>query len=44
MIQDGVTCAARSGASRADFDAKLGKLEAALAELGETLKNVYDES
>jgi hypothetical protein len=28
----------------ADFDAELAKLEAALAELGETLKSVYDES
>ena len=29
---------------KADFDAQLGKLEAALAELGETLKSVYDAS
>jgi hypothetical protein len=29
---------------RADFDTELGKLEAALAELGETLESVYDES
>jgi hypothetical protein len=29
---------------RADFDAELGKLEAALRELGETLESVYDES
>jgi hypothetical protein len=29
---------------KADFDAQLGKLEAALAELGETLKSVYDKS
>jgi len=28
----------------ADFDAELGKLEAALAELGETLESIYDES
>jgi len=28
----------------ADFDAELAKLEAALAELGETLESVYDES
>jgi hypothetical protein len=28
----------------ADFDAELGKLEAALAALGETLESVYDES
>lgn len=29
---------------RADFDTELGKLGAALAELGETLESVYDES
>src|SRR5882762_11788147 len=29
---------------KADFDAQLGKLEAVLAQLGETLKSVYDES
>ena len=29
---------------KADFDAQLGKLEAALAQLGETLKTVYDAS
>jgi len=29
---------------KADFDAQLGKLEAALAQLGETLKSVYDVS
>jgi hypothetical protein len=29
---------------QADFDAQLGKLEAVLAQLGETLKTVYDES
>jgi hypothetical protein len=28
---------------RADFDTELGKLEAALRELGETLESVYDE-
>ena len=29
---------------KTDFDAQLGKLEAVLAQLGETLKSVYDES
>jgi hypothetical protein len=29
---------------KADFDAQLGKLEKVLAQLGETLKSVYDES
>ena len=29
---------------KADFDAQLGKLETVLAQLGETLKTVYDES
>ena len=29
---------------KADFDVQLGKLEAALAQLGETLKSVYDVS
>ena len=29
---------------RADFDTELGELEAVLAELGETLESVYDES
>jgi hypothetical protein len=29
---------------KADFDVQLGNLEAALAELGETLKSVYDDS
>jgi hypothetical protein len=29
---------------KADFDAQLGKLVAALAELGETLESVYDAS
>jgi hypothetical protein len=29
---------------KADFAAQLGKLEAVLAQLGETLKSVYDES
>lgn len=29
---------------KADFDAQLGKLEAVLAQLGEVLKSVYDES
>ena len=29
---------------KGDFDAQLGKLEAALARLGETLKSVYDEA
>ena len=29
---------------KADFDAQLGKVEAVLAQLGETLKSVYDVS
>lgn len=29
---------------KADFDARLAKLEVALVELGETLESVYDES
>lgn len=29
---------------KADFDAQLARLEAALSELGETLESVYDES
>jgi hypothetical protein len=29
---------------KADFDDQLGKLEVALAQLGETLQSVYDES
>jgi hypothetical protein len=29
---------------KADFDAQLARLEAALAEIGETLESVYDES
>jgi len=29
---------------KADFDARLARLEAALAELGETLESVYDEA
>jgi hypothetical protein len=43
MIEASVTYAAKSGTfERADFQAELGKLEAALAD--ETLKRAYDES
>ena len=37
-------CRERWRFEKADFEAQLGKLEAALAELGETLESVYDES
>ena len=37
-------CRERWRFEKADFDVRLVKLEAALAELGETLESVYDES
>jgi hypothetical protein len=37
-------CREKGRFEKADFDAQLGKLEAVLAQLGETLKSVYDES
>ena len=37
-------CREKSRFEKADFDAQLGKLEAALAQFGETLESVYDES
>lgn len=37
-------CCEKGRFEKADFDAQLGKIEAALAQLGETLKSVYDAS
>jgi hypothetical protein len=37
-------CRERWRFEKADFDAQLSKLETALAELGDTLETVYDES
>lgn len=37
-------CRERWCFEKADFNARLARLEAALAELGETLESVYDES
>jgi hypothetical protein len=45
MIEASVMCADEKWRfEKTDFDVELGKLEAALAGLGETLQGVYDES
>jgi hypothetical protein len=41
---DCYVCRERWRFERADFEAQLAKIEGALAELGETLESVYDES